>query len=501
MQTAVKTTPLGRARDDAAVLFVRAKENAARFVRSCGSAFSGGYASLREGDAFDGSAEQTRVLLAGRDTRLPRLVLAGIGDGKDLEKVRSASASAARAARDAGAGSISLVMPAKLTGRAASQMAEALVEGAVVGLYRYETFKSKPSKQNVSSLTLLTNGSADAACRKGAEEGRILGEGVCLARDLGNEPGNTGTPTFLAETAKRVCDADASLSLKILEEDEMEALGMGSLLGVGKGSAEPSKLILMTYEPRRRGGKRAPTVAIVGKGITFDTGGISIKPAAKLEDMKFDMCGGAAVIGAMQTIAALKISTRVVGVVPAVENMPDGAAYKPGDILRAMNGTTIEVRNTDAEGRLILADALAYVSSKLRPKPKAVVDLATLTGACVVALGNHHAAVISNHEHVVEELRSASATSGDALWRMPLGEGHTRQLDSPYADVSNLGTPGAGTLTAAAFLQKFTGDRPWAHLDIAGMAWTDRNDGRFTKGATGFGVRVLARFLQSWKGS
>ncbi len=500
MQTIVKTTPLGRARADAAILFVRSKENAARFVRSAGSSFSGGYASLREGDAFDGSAGQSRLLLAGRDARLPRLVLVGVGDGKDLETVRAASACGARAARDAGAGSIALVMPAKLTGRAAAQMAEALVEGAIVGLYRYELFKSKPSKQSVESLTLLTNGSTEAVCKRGATEGRILGDGVCVARDLGNEPSNTGTPTFLAETARRICDAEESLSLKVLEEDDMQALGMGSLLGVGQGSAEPSKLIFMTHEPKKRGGKRPPTVAIVGKGITFDTGGISIKPANKLEDMKFDMCGGAAVIGTMQAIAQLNVPTRVVGVVPAVENMPDGTAYKPGDILRAMNGTTIEVRNTDAEGRLILADALAYVTSKLRPKPKAVVDLATLTGACVVALGNHHAAVISNHENVVSALQGAAESSGDALWRMPLGEGHRRQLDSPYADVSNLGSPGAGTLTAAAFLEKFTNKLPWAHLDIAGMAWTDRNEGRFTKGATGFGVRVMARFLQSWKG-
>ena len=436
-------------------------------------------------------------MLAGTDSRLPRLVLAGVGDGADTEQVRAAAASAARAARDAGATSITLVMPAKLTGRAAAQTAEALVEGAAVGLYRYELFKSKPSKTVVRELTLLTNGSTEAACRRGAEEGRILADGVYVARNLGNEPSNTGTPTFLAETARRICEAEDSLSLRVLEEDEMEALGMGSLLGVGQGSAEPSKLIMMTHEPKKRGGKRPPTVAIVGKGITFDTGGISIKPSAKLEDMKFDMCGGAAVIGAMQTIAQLNVSTRVVGVVPAVENMPDGAAYKPGDILRAMNGTTIEVRNTDAEGRLVLADALAYVSSKLRPKPKAIIDLATLTGACVVALGNHHAAMISNHENVVSALRTASDRSGDALWRMPLGEGHRKQLDSPYADLSNLGTPGAGTLTAAAFLEKFTGNVPWAHLDIAGMAWTQKKTGYFTTGATGFGVRVVARFLQA----
>jgi len=271
---------------------------------------------------------------------------------------------------------------------------------------------------------------------------------------------------------------------------------MGSLLAVSQGSREPAKLITLTYEPRKRSRGTIETIALVGKGLTFDSGGISLKPGAKMEDMKFDMCGGAAVLGAMRAIAQLEVGVRVVAVVPSSENMPDGGAYKPGDILKAMNGKTIEVRNTDAEGRLILADALSYATSKLRPRPKAVVDLATLTGACVVALGDQHAALVSNHDPLADQLLAASAESGDALWRMPLTDGYRKKLESPVADLSNLGSPGAGTLTAAAFLENFTGRVPWAHLDIAGMAWTAKTTGFFSPGATGFGVRVIARFLQ-----
>jgi leucyl aminopeptidase len=269
---------------------------------------------------------------------------------------------------------------------------------------------------------------------------------------------------------------------------------MGSLLGVARGSAQPARLVVLTWAPKTR--RRLPTVALIGKGVTFDTGGISIKPAAKLEDMKFDMCGGAAVLGALRAAARLRLPLRVYGLVPLAENMPDGNAYKPGDILKASNGVTIEVKNTDAEGRLILADALVYAAKHLKPRPKALIDIATLTGACVVALGDQYAAVVANQDRLAERLLAASTASGDALWRMPLNEGYRRQIDSVYADVANLGTPGAGVQTGAAFLEKFTSDLPWAHLDIAGMAWTERDAGTLKKGATGFGVRLLVEALR-----
>jgi len=285
--------------------------------------------------------------------------------------------------------------------------------------------------------------------------------------------------------------------VRVFEEEEMRRMGMGALLGVAQGSREPAKLIVLTYEPRSA---RADTVALVGKGLTFDSGGISIKPGAKMEDMKFDMCGGAAVLAAMQAAARLRVPVRVVGLVPSSENLPDGASYKPGDILKAMNGVTIEVRNTDAEGRLILADALSYATTKLRPRPKAIVDLATLTGACVIALGDQCAGLVSNDDDLAERVAAAGRAAGDPAWRLPLGEGYRKQMASPYADVSNLGaTPGAGAITAAAFLEKFVGKVPWAHLDIAGVAWTDRKDGYLSKGGTGAGVRLLCRLLADWR--
>jgi leucyl aminopeptidase len=495
MQIQVIDTPLGRARDEAVVLFAGSGERISAKVTSAGREFSAGYQTLVSRKGFNGDAGQVRSLGIGHDARIPTLILVGLGGPeRTSESLRHASASGVRLARELGARSVTLVAP---EGRGAvyrpQALAEALAEGAVQGLYRFENYKESPSEQQIETISLLVTPKGAAASRRGALEGQVLGEAVCYARSLGNEPGNTATPTYLAESACQMAE-ELGLGVRILEEDEMRQLGMGALLGVSQGSAQPAKLIILTHEPKKA---RAETVAIVGKGLTFDTGGISIKPGAKMEDMKFDMCGGAAVLGAMRAAAQLDVGVRVVGLVPTSENMPGGNAYKPGDILRAMNGKTIEIRNTDAEGRLILADALAYATSKLRPKPKAVVDLATLTGACVVALGDQHAALVSNNEKLSEGLLQASEASGDALWRMPLNDGYRKQLESPYADLSNLGTPGAGTLTAAAFLENFTGSVPWAHLDIAGMAWTSRTNAFFTPGATGFGVRVLARWLQA----
>lgn len=499
MEIHVADTALGRHKDAAVVLFAVQGERLRARINSAGKGFRDGYQTLVATKGFSGDSGQVRVLTQSQDERFPLLILVGLGKAKKVaeQSLRYAASSAARAARDLGARGVTFVAPEGRGGAFRSdRCAEALAEGAVQGLYRFETYKRKPAEDGIDRLTILVKGADLKRARRGAEEGRVLGEAVTFARQLGNEPGNTATPTFLAEEAARIAE-EQGLDLRVLEEDEMRALGMGALLGVSQGSVEPAKLIILTYEPKKRGKKSPETVAIVGKGLTFDTGGVSIKPSAKMEDMKFDMCGGAAVLGAMQAVAGLQVGVRVVGLVPASENMCGGAAYKPGDILRAMNGTTIEIRNTDAEGRLILADALAYATSKLRPKPKAIVDLATLTGACVVALGDGHGALISNDDKLAGNLLDASQASGDALWRMPINDGYRAQLDSPYADVSNLGSPGAGTLTAAAFLEKFTGNVPWAHLDIAGMAWTQKKSGYFSTGATGFGVRVIAKFLQA----
>ncbi|MDJ0973572.1 MAG: leucyl aminopeptidase [Planctomycetota bacterium] len=500
MKVDVKTQGLGRLRDEACVLFADDVSASRKLVRRLGAEAYDAYRGLLDRDAFAAKAGELVTLHQGAKARVPTVVVVGVGADADLESLRQAAAKGVRAARDAGATSVSLAAPLRKNGKGTPRPVETasfLVEGAIVGLYRFETYKGTKAEKDVNQLSVVGMPDDASRLRKGAAEGEALASGVLLARDLGNEPGNTATPTHLATVAEDLAARESTLEVRVLEEDEMQALGMGSLLGVGRGSAQPSKLIVLTYTPPRSK-KKVDTVALVGKGITFDTGGISIKPSAKLEDMKFDMCGGAAVIGAMQSIARIQPKVRVLGLVPAVENMPGADAYKPGDILEAMNGTTIEVRNTDAEGRLILADALTYAATKMRPKPKAIVDLATLTGAAIVALGYHHGALISSDEKLAARLMDASERSGDALWRLPINDAYRKQLKSPYADVSNLGSPGAGTITAGAFLEKFVEGVPWAHLDIAGMAWTERQDGTFTKGATGFGVRVLARLLQRW---
>jgi leucyl aminopeptidase len=307
---------------------------------------------------------------------------------------------------------------------------------------------------------------------------------MALTKRLGNLPPNICNPTFLADEARKLAK-QWKLGVEVLETKQLEALQMASFLNVARGSAQPPRLIVLKHQG---GGKSAPVV-LVGKGITFDSGGISIKPGAAMDEMKFDMCGAASVIGTMRTVAELKLKLNVIGVVAACENMPSGTATRPGDIVTSMSGQTIEILNTDAEGRLILCDALTYVE---RFKPAAVVDVATLTGACVIALGNVNSGLFANNEALADELMSASRGASDAAWRMPLGEEYQEQLKTNFADMANLGTPAnAGAITAACFLARFTKAYPWAHLDIAGTAWKSGA----AKGATGRPVPLLSQFL------
>ncbi len=493
MDIRVDTTSLSSAKDRAALVFAFVGKDAAALVGQAGRGFVGPFETLRVREAFTGAAGQCLVLHDRPGARIETLVVVGVGATPTTDALRSAAAEGARAARDAGAGTLTVALPA---GGNVAATTEAIVEGIRLGLYVFEAYKTEKAKKALRSATLLAPRAAAAAARKGLAEGTILADAVLMVRDLGNEPGNTATPTYLAERAKAIA-AEHGLGVHVLERAEMASLGMGSLLGVAQGSAQPPKLIVLTYEPAKRRG-RVDTVAVVGKGLTFDSGGISLKPGEKMEDMKFDMCGGAAVLGVMQAVARLRLGVRVVGLVPASENMPDAAAYKPGDILRAMNGTTIEIVNTDAEGRLILADALAYATSRLKPRPKAIVDMATLTGACVVALGSAAAGLVSNDDRLAARLSAAGDASGDPVWRLPLRDRYREQIKSVYADIRNSAGREAGALTAAAFLERFVGGVPWAHLDIAGTAWTDSAKGVSSRGATGFGVRVVVRMLQGW---
>ena len=317
-----------------------------------------------------------------------------------------------------------------------------------------------------------------------------LCKSVFLARDLQNHPGNRATPAFLADQARKAC-RKAGVRCRILNRRDMERLKMGSLLAVAQGSAQPPKFIIMEY---MKGKKNEKPVVFVGKGLTFDTGGISIKPSHGMEEMKFDMSGGAAVIGAMCAVGTLKLKKNVVGLVPATENMPGGKAIKPGDIVRSMSGTTIEILNTDAEGRLILADALAYAK---KYKPAAVIDLATLTGACMVALGSHASGLFGNDEKLIDALKEAGERTGERCWPMPLWDEYKKQIKSKVADIKNIGGRWGGAITAAAFLEKFT-DYPWAHLDIAGTAFGARPSSPYVPaGGAGLGVRQLIDFLNN----
>jgi leucyl aminopeptidase len=361
------------------------------------------------------------------------------------------------------------------------------VEALSDSLYRFTEMKSRRKKKSLSLTSyghaIAKRGDAARAAR-GAEHGDSIATGVSLAKDLGNLPANVCTPSYLARVAKKLATGNGKLTTKVLNETEMKRLGMGSLLSVTAGTAEPAKLIVMQY----KGAGNDKPVVLVGKGVTFDTGGISLKPGPAMDEMKFDMCGAAGVIGTMAAVAKMKLPINVNVVVPAVENMPSSTATKPGDIVKSMSGQTIEVLNTDAEGRLILCDALTY---SRRFKPAAIIDVATLTGACVVALGAHRTAIMSNSDELREEIFAAGDAAEDRGWPMPLGDEYAAQLKSNFADMANIGGPGGGAVTAGCFLGKFTDGMDWAHLDIAGTAWKSGAK----KGGSGRPVPMLSQVL------
>ncbi len=363
-----------------------------------------------------------------------------------------------------------------------------LVTAAEEAVYRFDELKSDPKKPRrpLKRITLYVASRDDLPIAERAlTHGSAIASGTGLAKDLSNLPGNLCTPTYLAKRAQTLGKDSGNIQVKVLDEKEMKKLGMGALLSVSRGSRQPAKLIVMEY---RGGKKNEQPVVLVGKGLTFDAGGISIKPAAAMDEMKYDMCGGASVLGTLSACARLGLPLNLIGVVPASENLPDGDANKPGDIVTSMSGQTIEILNTDAEGRLILCDALTYSE---RFKPAVVIDIATLTGACVIALGRHASGLISNDDELSEKLLEAGTSSGDRTWRLPLWEDYQTQLDSNFADMANIGGREAGAITAGCFLSRFTKKMKWAHLDIAGIAWLAGEN----KGATGRPVPMLTQYL------
>ena len=365
------------------------------------------------------------------------------------------------------------------------------IKQAVIGagevLYRFNQCKSRPKpKPNLRKISFSTaEATISSKLKQALNEGCAVNAGVAHARDLANLPANICTPRYLADQARQLAKKYKALNSKILTEMQLKQQKMGSFLSVAQGSSEPPRLIVLQYNG---GAKNARPVVLIGKGVTFDTGGISIKPSAAMDEMKFDMCGAAAVLGTLKTVAMLGLPINVVGIVPATENMPGGRAVKPGDVVTSMSGQTVEILNTDAEGRLILCDALTYCQ---RFKPEVVIDIATLTGACVIALGKHPSGLLGNDDGLVTALLKAGQISGDRAWQLPLWEEYQEQLNSPFADMANIGGREAGTITAACFLARFTEAYRWAHLDIAGTAWRSGKN----KGATGRPVGLLTEYI------
>ncbi|KIO50154.1 leucyl aminopeptidase [Nitrosospira sp. NpAV] len=452
---------------------------------------AGGYIGgiLRSGD-MRGKAGSTLVLHNVPGTLCERVLLVGLGKEQEVNgKVyRDAVRAAFKALHETGAADATLFLtdvPVKECDTAWKVSQAAIV--AMENIYRFDRLKSKAegAKPHLRKVTLGTaSGAKLAASEEALQQGLAIADGMNLAKDLGNLAPNICTPTYLAEQAASIAKA-YKLKVTILDQKDMEKLGMGSLLAVARGSRQPAKLIALEYWGQA---KKQKPVVLVGKGITFDTGGISLKPAAEMDEMKYDMCGAASVLGTITAIARMHLPVNVVGIIPTTENMPGGNATKPGDVVTSMSGQTIEILNTDAEGRLILCDALTYAE---RYEPDTVIDIATLTGACVIALGHVASGLLSTDDKLAEELLRASEQAADRAWRLPLWDDYQEQLKSNFADMANIGGRAAGTITAACFLARFTKKYRWAHLDIAGTAWKSGKE----KGATGRPVPLLTRFL------
>ena len=481
-----------RARTDCLVVGVRENAQQPQSTRKIDKAAKGLIGALMRSGDIDGRPGSALMVPSPAGIEAKRLLLVGVGDKPDVDDFASSALVAARQLCSSRSVSAIVTLTEIAVSGADPTARTRMVSQAIQEAgYRFSQLKSAKGKeaarrQCTVKRVSLVGGSAknDESMRKGIQEACAIANGVSLAKDLGNLPGNICTPSYLANQAKKLVKSH-KLKVSVLDEAKMKALGMGALLSVSRGSREPARLIIMEHQ----GGKRSdPPVVLVGKGLTFDAGGISLKPAAAMDEMKYDMCGGASVFGAMVAAAELNLKLNVIGIVPSSENLPDGAANKPGDIVTSMAGKTIEILNTDAEGRLILCDALTYAE---RYKPAAVIDIATLTGACVVALGHPATGLFSPDDDLADELLSCGDAARDRAWRMPIWNEYQKQLDSPFADMANIGGRTAGAVTAACFLARFTKNMTWAHLDIAGTAWHSGAN----KGATGRPVPMLARFL------
>ncbi len=488
MQYHVKTGDPAKLATPCLVLGVQAERRLPAPTKAVDDAAKGALRRQLARSELDGATGRTVMLHELPGTAAERVLLVGLGEADKLDAAgwRKVVAGAARGLATAGvAEALFAIHTGKLPTASAACDLVTTVDDAT---YRFDRLKSKPKTPAppLARVGMIApdRGSANAM-KRGIAQGEAIAAAVRLAKDLGNLPGNLCTPTYLAQEARRIARGARRLQVEVLEQRDMQRLGMGALLSVARGSRQPPKLIVMRW---RGGPARQAPLVLVGKGLTFDAGGISLKPAADMDQMKYDMCGGAAVISTLAACAQLELPLNVIGVVPSSENLPDGNANKPGDIVKSLSGQTIEVLNTDAEGRLILCDALTYCE---RFKPAAVVDVATLTGACIVALGHHASGLMTQDEALARELLAAGEASGDRAWRLPLWDDYQEQLDSNFADMANIGGKSAGAIIGGCFLARYAKAYPWAHLDIAGTAWRTGKD----KGGTGRPVPLLVRWL------
>ena len=455
-------------------------------------ASDGRVAKLVGAGEISGKTGSTLLLHELAGTRSERVLLVGLGKREKLGlKAFTTACGQAAKALDEGApeAGVSYLPEVEVPGHSLADRVRLAVLASEDKLYRFNEFKSQaePPAHPLSRLAMaVTEGGSQGTIASAAAYGAAIGRGMRLAKDVANRPGNVCTPTHLGEQAEALAERYDSLSAEVLDEEAMEELGMGALLAVAKGSAEPGRLIVLQHHGAKD--RDAKPVTLVGKGVTFDTGGISLKPGAAMDEMKYDMGGAAGVLGTIAACAEMELPLNVVAVIPSVENMPSDRATKPGDIVKSMSGQTIEILNTDAEGRLILCDALSYAE---RFEPDTVIDIATLTGACIVALGSHAAGLLSNQPSLAHDLLQAGEAASDRAWQLPLWDDYQSQLDSNFADMANIGGREAGTITAACFLSRFTKKYHWAHLDIAGVAWKQGKE----KGATGRPVPLLTQYL------
>ncbi|MDO3386299.1 leucyl aminopeptidase [Gilvimarinus sp. SDUM040013] len=489
MQIQAKSSEAVKLKADAIVVGVFEGRQLSSAAKAINTAGKGALATILSQENFTGSAGATLTLVQSVGQAATRLVLLGMGKSDKGEISCDSFKSAIRQLPALGKSYRHIGID--LTGvtvhnTGTKSVSKQIAKSVQTSLWQFSQFKSeKPHKPALQKITLLSDKKLTTALNSGAKEGLALALGINYARELSNLPGNVCTPSYLAKQARAMVRGRQDSSVKVLSEKQMKELGMGAFLSVSAGSEEPGHMIILEY---RGAAKSQAPAALVGKGITFDTGGISIKPGAGMDEMKFDMCGAASVLGTFKALLEIKPKINVVAVIAAAENMPSGKATKPGDIVTTMSGQTVEILNTDAEGRLVLCDALTYVQ---RYKPSSIVDVATLTGACVIALGSHAHGLYSNDEELAEALLDAGKAADDRAWHMPLWDEYQKQLDSNFADMANIGGREAGSVTAACYLSRFVKGCKWAHLDIAGTAWKSGG----AKGATGRPVSLLLEYL------